>query len=158
MTWTRPKTWVTGEALTASDLNVHLRDNLDALKSPPTNQFNGVISATSSSVTFVDIDPALELELATAGGDVLVGISTDGVVVNTATIGGAVRLLVDGLPGPTVTQIWPVNNARLSLGGVYLIDDLDAAVHRFKLQWAVLTNGHTISSPNSMWRFFARKI
>ena len=158
MTWTRPKTWVTGEALTASDLNTHLRDNLDALKSPPTKQFNGVITADSNSVSFVDIDPALELELATAGGDVLVGISIDGLVVNTATVGGAVRLLVDGLPRATLTQVWPVDNARLSLGGVYLIEDLDAAVHRFKLQWAVLTAGHRISSPNSAWRFFAREI
>ena len=30
--WTAPKTWVTGEVLTAADLNLHLRDNLIALR------------------------------------------------------------------------------------------------------------------------------
>lgn len=31
MPWTNPKTWITGEVLTASDLNTHLRDNTDFL-------------------------------------------------------------------------------------------------------------------------------
>ena len=31
MAWTAPRTWVTGEVVTASVMNVHVRDNLLAL-------------------------------------------------------------------------------------------------------------------------------
>ena len=34
MAWTNPRTWVAGETLTAALLNVHLRDNLNALGDP----------------------------------------------------------------------------------------------------------------------------
>ena len=33
--WSTPRTWVTGEALLASDLNAQVRDNLSFLKEPP---------------------------------------------------------------------------------------------------------------------------
>jgi hypothetical protein len=35
MAWTDPKTWDVGEVLTASDLNTHLRDDLDYLHDNP---------------------------------------------------------------------------------------------------------------------------
>lgn len=31
MAWTTPRTWVAGETVTASNMNTHVRDNLDAL-------------------------------------------------------------------------------------------------------------------------------
>jgi len=34
MTWTSPRTWVTGETVTAAQLNTHLRDNLKAVGDP----------------------------------------------------------------------------------------------------------------------------
>lgn len=35
MAWTTPRTWVTSEVVSASLLNTHVRDNLNALYSPP---------------------------------------------------------------------------------------------------------------------------
>jgi len=35
MAWTTPRTWVTRELVTAAIMNAHVRDNLSALKSPP---------------------------------------------------------------------------------------------------------------------------
>lgn len=37
--WTTPKTWNTGEPLTAADLNTHLRDNLEYLKDKPSGAY-----------------------------------------------------------------------------------------------------------------------
>lgn len=34
MAWTAPRTWVTGEVVTASMMNTHLRDNMNALRNP----------------------------------------------------------------------------------------------------------------------------
>jgi hypothetical protein len=34
MAWTTPKTWTVGEVLTAAGLNIHLRDNLNAVAAP----------------------------------------------------------------------------------------------------------------------------
>ena len=34
--WTTPKTWNTGDPLIATDMNTHIRDNFEFIKSPPT--------------------------------------------------------------------------------------------------------------------------
>jgi hypothetical protein len=49
MAWTAPKTWVVGEVLTAANLNVHLRDNLNALNgSGPGGFIRGKINSDGS--------------------------------------------------------------------------------------------------------------
>ncbi len=73
MTWTTPKTFTAGMVITETDLNTHLRDNLDALKSPPFQQIM-TASATgwsTTSTTAVPINTAhLSVTLNTHGGDV----------------------------------------------------------------------------------------
>ena len=57
MAWTQPKTWAS-EPLTSSDLNTHLRDNLEILKDPPSddNILNQGSDYTTTSTAFVNID------------------------------------------------------------------------------------------------------
>jgi hypothetical protein len=75
MAWTAPKTWVVGEAVTAGDLNTHIRDNLLALKAPPTTyvKLDEASDYTTTSTSFVAIDNTkLNLSITTTGGDVLI--------------------------------------------------------------------------------------
>lgn len=74
MAWNPARTWVANELVTASIMNTHVRDNLNALKSPPSDQWNGEIYDGTSSATWGDIDAVnLSLTITTTGGDVRVG-------------------------------------------------------------------------------------
>ena len=78
MAWTAPKTWVVGEALTAPDLNAQIRDNMLALKAPPTAlvRLDEPTDYTTTSTVFVAVDTSrLSLSLTTSGGDMLIGFS-----------------------------------------------------------------------------------
>lgn len=63
MAWTAPRTWVSGETVTAALLNVHLRDNLKALGDPWTPYTPSWTAATtnptlnngSKSGTFIQV-------------------------------------------------------------------------------------------------------
>jgi len=64
------QTWSVDELVTASMLNVGLRDNLNALKAPPTAQrvLDQAADYTTTSTSFVDVDPvALTLTITSAG-------------------------------------------------------------------------------------------
>jgi hypothetical protein len=71
MTWTTPKTWYDNELVTAAMMNQHLRDNLNALKSPAGSHvfLNSVFDTTSTS--FVDV-PGASITFTSAGGFILV--------------------------------------------------------------------------------------
>lgn len=60
MTWTDPRTWVTGEVVTSSQLNTHLRDNLDALEHRfyVENNLNGPLN-TTSEVSLFNTQPVI---------------------------------------------------------------------------------------------------
>lgn len=71
MSWTAPRTWVTGEIVTAALLNTHIRDNqvdLDRRTSPI-----GAVVATSQTTTSTSYT-----DLATAGPAVTVTIGATG--------------------------------------------------------------------------------
>ena len=71
MAWTSPRTWATGEVVTAALLNVHLRDNLVDLdrRTSPT----GSVVATSETTTATTYS-----DLATPGPAVTVTIGSTG--------------------------------------------------------------------------------
>lgn len=46
MAWTSPRTWVTGELVTAAIMNLHVRDNLSYLKASPA--FDGAITVSGT--------------------------------------------------------------------------------------------------------------
>ena len=58
--WTSPKTWSTGEELTSTDFNTHIRDNLTGLKDPATANYRADESAayTVTGTSFALIDSA----------------------------------------------------------------------------------------------------
>jgi len=148
MSWTTPKTWLAGSPLLAADLNTHLRDNLNALKAPPTNSYvpNEVSDYSTSSTSFVDVDSThLALTITTTGGDVMVGL------VSSVVTGGnsiAFDLLFDGVRVGGDEGILQVGNLRSDeargVSFVYLLTSVAAGSHTVKLQWRVDTGSATM--------------
>ena len=80
LAWTTPKTWADDELVTANVMNTHVRDNLNALKAPPTARYelNRTSDYTTTSTSFVDVDGTkLALTITTSGGDVMVHFNRD---------------------------------------------------------------------------------
>ncbi len=145
MSWTAPKTWEDNELVTADLLNTHLRDNLDALKSPPTAHFeaNEASDYTTTSTSFVDVDGTagkFNLTITPSGSEVMVGFQ--GCVDNSGGNGISFDVDVDGgrvggddgiarVRGSSAADMHMVSFTRL-------VTSLEARVpHTFKLQWKV---------------------
>ena len=140
MAWTAPKTWVVGDPLTATDLNTHIRDNLLALKSPPTTliRLDEASDYTTTSTSFVMIDATkLNLSLTTTGGDVLIVFFAN---VSNATSHVQLDVEVDGV------AIGGDNGLFRATGGsgvytlasfVTLKTGVSAGVHAIRMMWKV---------------------
>jgi hypothetical protein len=149
MSWTQPKTW-TNEPLVAGDLNTHLRDNLEALKEPPTASYvlNESSDYSTTSTSFGNVDGTkLSLTITTSGGDVLIGFYGTFKPGNNANI-GYLDVEMDGLRIGGDDGLIAVERAatgatpnRLPISFVRLVTGLAAGSHTFKLQWKV--NGGT---------------
>lgn len=75
MAWTAPRTWSTGELVTATMMNTHVRDNLLALKTPPAASVATFSATSTTSTTFVDyLDVTITFN--TEGGAVMAFLST----------------------------------------------------------------------------------
>lgn len=149
MAWTTPKTWATNDPMDASTLNTHVRDNLNALKAPPTASYklNESANYSTTSTSFADIDAAnLALTITTTGGDVLVvfaGSFSNG--------GGAAYVYVDfavdgtrqGLDDGVLCLYSPSASSMLNGSFAWLVTGLAAGSHTFKLQWK--SSGGTIT-------------
>lgn len=56
MAWTNPRTWTTGESVSAAQLNTHLRDNLSFLAAPDRAMGNrGAFAQTLSTATWTEM-------------------------------------------------------------------------------------------------------
>lgn len=140
MTWTTPRTWADEELVTANLMNTHIRDNLNALKSPPSDNYeaNEASDYTTTSTSFVDLDATkFSLTITTTGGDVLVGFN--GNFKCTASTVAFLDIDVDGsrVGGDDGIKVFDVN---ASIAGAFpsfarLITGLSAGTHTFKLQW-----------------------
>lgn len=99
MSWSSPQTW-TSALVTVAEFNEQIRDNLLALKDPPTDLYdvNEGADYTTTSDTFTNVDATdLSLTIETGGGDVLVTFF--GSMRNTNGGGGfALNFTVDGTP------------------------------------------------------------
>ena len=140
MAWTEPKTW-TAEVLTSSDLNTHLRDNLNALKEPPTNLFNANEGAnyTSNSTSFADIDATegkFQHTITTTGGDLMIGFSA--FIAGTSLV-VYLDIMIDGVA--VAGDDGFVRGSQEQLGFVYLKQSVDSGAHVVKMRWK--TNGNT---------------
>ncbi len=129
--------------MTAVDLNKEIRDNMNALKSPPSAHYEANESSdyTTASTTFADVDGTagkFNLTITTAGGDVFVGFH--GTVEHNNFLAIFFDVLVDGttLVGGD-DGIERVKQGAASddvpVGFVRLVSGLAAGSHSFKLQW-----------------------
>jgi hypothetical protein len=148
--WTLPRTWATGEIVTAAMLNQYLRDELDYLKARPVarvSDLDGTVSNTSST-SFVDVTGAT-VSITTSGSSRLLIMANwwwstsvslipymtalvDGVNQGDATAGLA--SLSSGINTPAMGSFVFITTAAVS----------DAA-HTVKLQYKTNTGTLTIS-------------
>lgn len=144
MPFTNPKTW-TNAAVYRDELNTYLRDNLDALKNPPTAVYESIGRSTDFSTTstsFTDVGAEMELTITTTGdgaggnGDVFVWLlgalysSTAIRIYFRVLMDGAVQNADDGLLVSEGTGLRPISF-------LIPIRGIAAGSHSFKLQWKV---------------------
>lgn len=150
-TWETPRTWSTGELVTASMLNTHLKGNLNALHVPAGgyNRINLGADITTASTSFTDVDTEFSITCTTGGGDVLVccmgnitnsGAGTRNYLDIHESVAAARYGLDDGLllvhsAGSTVANPFTL---------LVRIPSLSAASHTFKLQWKVSSGTATL--------------
>ncbi|MBN1200610.1 MAG: hypothetical protein JXJ20_02020 [Anaerolineae bacterium] len=162
MAWTTPKTWSTSELVTAAMLNTHLRDNLNALKAPPSSRlqnFNTTISTTST--TWTDLTAGMVRELTTSGGDVLL-LFEAAVELDAASDAYYIYLDFD-VDGDRVSEvsigILKMNRYSGNRKGItlfYLVTGLEAGTHEFKPQWRV--NDAAATAYIYQYSFLAREV
>jgi len=150
MAWTQPKTW-SNEPLVAGDMNTHLRDNLEALKDPPSYNYESDEGAdyATSSTSFIEVDPTNYVaSITTNGGDVMVGFAAT--VVGT---GGGNRVylnlevdsvLVAGNDGIVLVGADVPNDKYCISLAPYLITGIDPGNHVIKLMWKVNSGTFTM--------------
>jgi hypothetical protein len=155
--WTPPRTYTTGEIVTAAMLNAHVRDNLELLKlrvDTPLNAFSqvGSPSYSTASTAFVDIDPAVySITLNIVGGltllsftgsfrvtaapaDACFDLSIDGARIGTASFGSLVHQV------QTANAWIPISFSQLR--------NITPGLRTFRLQWRVSTGSLQIGSAN----------
>lgn len=145
MAWTAPVTW-SDVVSDASDFNEQIRDNLLALKQPPTSQYeanqvsNYTTNSTSGTYAYVD-NTNFSLSITTTGGDVMVGFIGSGNALSTR--GGVIDIEVDGtrLLDPEIAGInqIPISTSAAVLSFFRIIRGLSAGLHTFKLVWSVVS-------------------
>lgn len=135
MAWTNPKTW-TSILVTVADMNTHVRDNLNALKAPPADQWDGELTDTITSATWADVDATnLALTITTTGGAVWVSY-----IGNTANHRlTALDLDVDGARYTANTYGFlrseSGSTGYYNMSFAIRITGLSAAAHTIKLQF-----------------------
>lgn len=167
MAYTVPKTWAVDEVLGATDMNTYVRDNVAALKNPPsflTAFASGALVLSTTATTFTAISSALSASLGTYGGDIMVfiqlqlagdtdtrRISLDWWVNGTALYGayafGAGRARPGTTTGPT---------GNMTVFGPLLVTGLASGTHVFQPVWrtdagTAFTWATTGAAPIIMW-------
>ncbi len=156
--WTAPRTWATGEIVTAAIMNTHLRDNLDYLKGQADAPLNAAFAGSAAvpsttSGTFGDVHANYVITVTTSGAPVLLGFSgtwkssSSGadccldVSIDSSRIGHSTYGLIY-MQAPTADQVLPFSHMRLL--------NLAAGSHTFRLQWRVSTGtlslNHTVTT------------
>lgn len=169
MAWTTPYTFVSGDPLTAAQLNV-MQDNLNALKAPPTDTYSADEASdwTTSSTSFTAIDGTdLSLSITTTGGDIWVHFH--GNIISGAAANVYFQLVLDGTgvvgddghiavySDRTAAPGRPVSFSRLITG-------VSAATHTILINWktsastATLFGGAGTSGGDLHPQFFAREV
>ena len=158
--WTTPKTWAS-EPLTSTDMNTHIRDNLDFLYGgwDESRQIQELVSSYSTtSLSFVDIDATnLSLDVTTTGGDVLVTFIGTGSNSGSG-FWGLFNLSVNGTD---VTTAWLTaadgnSNDQQNVSFTYIATGLSAGTHTFRMRYRASSGTTTLDG--SYMAFIAREI
>lgn len=167
MAYTIPKTWAVDELLGATDMNTYVRDNVAALKNPPsflTAFASGALVLSTTATTFTAISSALSASLGTYGGDIMVfiqlqlagdtdtrRISLDWLVNGTALYGAYAFGAGRARPGATTAT-----TGNTTVFGPLLVTGLASGTHVFQPVWktdagTAFTWATTGAAPIIMW-------
>ena len=137
MAWTTPKTW-TATVVTVSDLNTHVRDNLNyLLASRPYNLLSSTVQASTSSGSYVDVDVTNLAAVVTPNSSrVLVLSFFLARVDNTASNYAIFRLYGDNGAGASSMVARTYQNAQADMMLAHVYSGLSAGTtYTFTLQY-----------------------
>ncbi len=152
MAWTTPKTWTTGELVTAAQLNTHIRDNLNALFNPVTGVATITTDITTTNTSFEDAT-GLSVTLTTAGDTVLA------VFTGTIGISGAANtIFIDFHDGSTriggteglIKKLFDGTASETNGSFSHVITGLTPGSNTIKVQWRVDAGTGTITATNQV--------
>jgi hypothetical protein len=167
MAYTIPKTWAVDGLLGATDMNTYVRDNVAALKNPPsflTAFASGALMLSTTATTFTAISSALSASLGTYGGDIMVfiqlqlagdtdtrRISLDWLVNGTALYGAYAFGAGRARPGANTAA-----TGNTTVFGPLLVTGLASGTHVFQPVWkteagTAFTWATTGAAPIIMW-------
>lgn len=159
-------------------MNTHIRDNLNALKTPASAIYNGVegTDLNLTSTTWADMDATegkFQHTITTNGGDIMVGFSgsfvgnanliiyldvaIDGVAWGVTTLGAA-----EGLQGVLVSNTATVVEGSVNL--FRIIAGISAGAHTFKMRYKISAGTITLfraagtASADIVPQFWVREI
>ena len=147
MAFTDPPTFTDNSRFSKTEANTYLRDNLEALKNPPTAAYIAASHSSDYSTTstsFTDVDSTnMALTITTTGdgnggnGDVMIGFC--GTLYSSSSIRIYFRLLEDGSTLNIDGDGFLVSEASgtRAVSFMFLRANATAAEHTYKLQWKV---------------------
>lgn len=132
-TWSSPRTWVTGEIVTAALLNAHLRDNMDWLKSPTDSgrvQFEADFSSSSIS-SYTDLT-GVTTTMTTNGGGLDVHFRC--IVSNSTPANVFFRLVIDGASVALIGKHFTGNTTSNFFYAFEHVAAISSGSHTIKIQ------------------------
>lgn len=143
-TWATPRTWTTGELVTKTIMDAHVRDELNALKTPASFRcwVDEATNVTTTSTTWTGIDGTnLSATMVTGGGTIYVGFSgtfyftvSTGRIFLDVIVDGTTRV---GTDDGIIADNSASTSATAAMAFVVPITGLSAASHTFAMQWRV---------------------
>lgn len=156
MAWNTPKTWSTGNLVTATEFNQQLRDNLLYLKQPPVTRL-GFQSLATSSTTYTPIHETQNI-VTTAGGRVLCLAWGQALQTGSSANRVFITLYVDNVKLATpnddgLVQVNIPSTAHFHTPWciAYMTDTLEAAFHTFRFHVKVNTAASALVYMQQMW-------
>lgn len=132
-TWTTPRTYTTGEILTASIFNQYVRDEFDWLKTPTeSGNITWATAFTTTSTSYVDVT-GVTTTLTTNGGGLDVWLRF-GATSSGASQQVTWKLLVDGVDQTLLGSWSPDTTTHKPFQFFYHIPALAAGSHTIKVQ------------------------
>lgn len=145
MSWTTPKTWAYKETLSSSDMNVYVRDNLNALRdgtglaAGAISQYDAAIDKgsgdTNNTTTYANITDSV-VTLTTTGGACIV-LAEAGARMSAGDKFWQLRLTIDGVAVTGDSRL--IGSSTTNMRGwrsLLYISEPAAGAHTWRLQFA----------------------